>query len=187
MPVPIHEKPKQTYSFDRLKMLWERYPQYHERVTFASLEELLAEHDSYQKDFDDVREEYIANQYERFLVQLSWTDLSYRYAAMEKIAQEPDAEEFRANPYVKDFMSQFEYLDTDHKACFLFPESFLSQFFVILEVCKRAEEFRVIRNLFPDEEKVHYSLGAGKLRELARVDESASLSEPEQNKCSDFS
>ena len=32
-----------------------------------------------------------------------------------------------------------------------------------------------------------YSLGAGKLRELARVDESASLSEPEKNKCSDFS
>ena len=53
-------------------------------------------------------------------------------------------------------MGQFTGLDTDHFACFLFPESFVSQFFVVAEVCKRAEEFRPVRNLFPDEEKVHY-------------------------------
>ena len=156
MPISIHEKPGQIYSFDRLKMLWERYPQYHERTIFTGLDELLAEHESYQKDFDDVREEYIANQYERFLVQLSWADLPYRYATMEKICQEPDAEKLRPNPYVKAFMAQFEELDTDHKAFFLFPESYISQFFVILEVCKRAEDLKVVRNLFPDEEKVHY-------------------------------
>ena len=40
--------------------------------------------------------------------------------------------------------------------CFLFPESFVSQFFVIMEVCKRADAFYPIRNLFADEEKVHY-------------------------------
>ena len=39
---------------------------------------------------------------------------------------------------------------------YVFPESFISQFFVIMEVCKRAEFFHPIRPMFPDEEKVHY-------------------------------
>ncbi len=149
---PIHEKPTITYSFDRLRMLWERYPQYHEMTTFSTLDDLLEEHESYQKDFEDLREEYISNDYERFLVQLSWSDLSYRYATMKLI----ENDEFSSNPYVDAFLSQFDDIDTDRKACFLFPESFVSQFFVIAEVCKQAEVFRPVNSLFPDEEKVHY-------------------------------
>ena len=149
---PIHEKPTITYSFDRLRMLWDRYPQYHEMTTFSTLDALLEEHESYQKDFEDLREEYISNDYERFLVQLSWSDLSYRYATMKLI----ENDEFPSNPYVDAFLSQFEDIDTDRKACFLFPESFVSQFFVITEVCRQAEVFRPVNSLFPDEEKVHY-------------------------------
>ena len=149
---PIHEKPTITYSFDRLRMLWDRYPQYHEMTTFSTLDALLEEHESYQKDFEDLREEYISNDYERFLVQLSWSDLSYRYATMKLI----ENDEFSSNPYVDAFLSQFEDIDTDRKACFLFPESFVSQFFVIAEVCRQAEVFRPVNSLFPDEEKVHY-------------------------------
>ncbi|MDO4976848.1 MAG: hypothetical protein Q4E53_06260 [Eubacteriales bacterium] len=41
-------------------MLWERYPKYHEKKTFTSLADLLEDHESYQKDFDDeLKEEYI--------------------------------------------------------------------------------------------------------------------------------
>ena len=149
---PIHEKPTITYSFDRLRMLWERYPQYHEMTTFSTLDDLLEEHESYQKDFEGLREEYISNDYERFLVQLSWSDLSYRYATMKLI----ENDEFSSNPYVDAFLSQFEDIDTARKACFLFPESFVSQFFVITEVCRQAEVFRPVNSLFPDEEKVHY-------------------------------
>ena len=149
---PIHEKPTITYSFDRLRMLWDRYPQYHEMTTFSTLDALLEEHESYQKDFEDLREEYISNDYERFLVQLSWSDLSYRYATMKLI----ENDKFLSNPYVDAFLSQFEDIDTDRKACFLFPESFVSQFFVITEVCRQAEVFRPVNSLFPDEEKVHY-------------------------------
>lgn len=149
---PIHEKPTITYSYDRLRMLWDRYPQYHEMTTFSTLDALLLEHESYQKDFEDLREEYISNDYERFLVQLSWSDLSYRYATMKLI----ENDEFSSNPYVDAFLSQFEDIDTDRKACFLFPESFVSQFFVIAEVCRQAEVFRPVNSLFPDEEKVHY-------------------------------
>ena len=149
---PIHEKPTITYSFDRLRMLWERYPWYHEMTTFSTLDDLLEEHESYQKDFEDLREEYISNGYERFLVQLSWSDLSYRHATMKLI----ENDEFPSNPYVDAFLSQFEDIDTDRKACFLFPESFVSQFFVITEVCRQAEVFRPVNSLFPDEEKVHY-------------------------------
>ena len=149
---PIHEKPTITYSYDRLRMLWERYPQYHEMTTFSTLDALLEEHESYQKDFEDLREEYISNGYERFLVQLSWSDLSYRYATMKLI----ENDKFLSNPYVDAFLSQFEDIDTDRKACFLFPESFVSQFFVITEVCRQAEVFRPVNSLFPDEEKVHY-------------------------------
>ena len=149
---PIHEKPTITYSFDRLRMLWERYPWYHEMTTFSTLDDLLEEHESYQKDFEDLREEYISNDYERFLVQLSWSDLSYRYATMKLI----ENDEFSSNPYVDAFLSQFEDIDTDRKACFLFPESFVSQFFVITEICRQAEVFRPVNSLFPDEEKVHY-------------------------------
>lgn len=150
---PIHRKTPAVSSFDRLEMLWERYPKYRERQTFSTLEELLEDHESYQKDFDDVRDEYEENHYERFLVQLSWADLPYRYATMELIQKAPD---LAKNPYVEAFLGQFAGLDTDRKACFIFPESYISQFFVITEVCKRAEKFHPIRSLFPDEEKVHY-------------------------------
>ena len=149
---PIHARPCQTFSYERLRMLWERYPQYHEMTTFSTLDALLEEHASYQKDFDDLRDEYIANHYERFLVQLSWSDLPYRYASMQLIGDTAAGD----NPFVESFMAQFKDFDTDRKACFLFPESYVSQFFVITEVCKRAEVFRPVRSLFPDEEKTHY-------------------------------
>ena len=162
---PIHAKPQETYTFDRLKMLWDRYPQYHDMNTFATLDELLEEHESYQKDFDELREEYVEGHYDRFLIQLSWSDLPYRYVTMKLIESAARAEAPAgiptgtapcSNPYVDDFMSQFTDFDTDRKACFLFPESFVSQFFVIAEVCKEAEIFKPVRSLFPDEEKVHY-------------------------------
>ena len=163
---PIHEKPTTTYSFDRLRMLWDRYPQYHEMTTFSTLDALLEEHESYQKDFEVLREEYVSGDYERFLVQLSWSDLSYRYATMKLIEQSEgrlqtetegaNMDGLPSNPYVDAFLRQFEDIDTGRKACFLFPESFVSQFFVIAEVCREADIFRPVNSLFPDEEKVHY-------------------------------
>ena len=150
---PVHERMVFPDSYDRLEMLWKRYPQYHEMKTFATLEELLDEHESWKEDFEDLREEYLSNDYDRFLVQLAWSDLPYRYATKELIEASPAVGE---NPYVKAFMEQFDGLDTDRKACFLFPESFVSQFFVVTQVCRRAEVFHTVRNLFPDEEKVHY-------------------------------
>jgi hypothetical protein len=122
-------------------------------TTFTTLEDLLEEHESYREDFDDIREEYLSNGYDRFLVRLSWADLPYRYQTKRLIE---DSAQTSGNPYVEAFMEQFTGLDTDHKACFLFPESFLSQFFVIMEICRNAEAVRPVRNLFPDEEKSHY-------------------------------
>ena len=151
--VIIHRKPSEKYSYDRLQMLWERYPQYHEMTTFSTMEALLQEHESWLADFDELREEYEANGYDRFLIQLSWKDLAYRYATKGLIEK---AGPFAENALVRAFMDQFTGLDTDHYACFLFPESYVSQFFVILEVCKRADAFYPVRNLFPDEEKVHF-------------------------------
>ena len=164
---PVHKKTPLTFSFDRIEMLWERYPQYHEMEAFSTLDALLQDHESWQKDFEDLRKEYEENQYDRFLVQLSWADLPYRYATKKLIESSgkliessgqpiessgPPAE----NPYVQAFMGQFADIDTDRKACFIFPESYVSQFFVIAEVCKRAEIFHPIKNLFPDDEKIHY-------------------------------
>ena len=125
---PIHEKPDYSYTFDRLEMLWDRYPRYHEMTTFTTLEDLLEEHESYREDFDDIREEYLSNGYDRFLVRLSWADLPYRYETKRLIE---DSVQPSGNPYVEAFMEQFADIDTDYKACFLFPESFVSQFFVI--------------------------------------------------------
>ena len=150
---PVHKKPEPVRSFDRLDMLWDRYPQYHERTTFCTLDELLEEHERYRKDFEELEDEYRSGEYERFLVQLSWSDLPYRYATKQLIEAAGPTE---PNPYVEAFMEQFRGFDTDRKACFLFPESFVSQFFVVAEVCKQAEAFYPVRNLFPDEEKVHY-------------------------------
>ena len=149
----IHKKPKTAYSFDRLDMLWQRYPQYHEMTTFSTLDALLEEHESYREDFEDYREEYIAGKCDRFLVNLSWSDLPYRHATRELIEKAPP---LPVNPYVEAFMEQFCDIDTDHKAAFIFPESFASQFFVVAEVCRRAEAFHPVRSLFPDEEKLHY-------------------------------
>jgi hypothetical protein len=120
------------------------------------MEQLLEEHPSWGEDFEDLREEYEAGQYDRFLIQLSWADLPYRYATRKLIEAAGADNSTSANPYVAAFLEQFAGLDTDRKACFLFPESFVSQFFVVTEVCKRAEIFRPVRSLFPDEEKVHY-------------------------------
>ena len=53
---PIHEKKEQPLSYKRLDMLWERYPQFHEMTTFSTLDALLEEHESYRKDFDELRE-----------------------------------------------------------------------------------------------------------------------------------
>ena len=153
---PIHEKTPYTFSFERLDRLWNRYPQYHEMTTFSTMEQLLEEHPSWGEDFEDLREEYEAGQYDRFLIQLSWADLPYRYATRKLIEAAGADNPTSANPYVAAFLEQFAGLDTDRKACFLFPESFVSQFFVVTEVCKRAEIFRPVRSLFPDEEKVHY-------------------------------
>lgn len=153
---PIHEKTPYTFSFERLDRLWNRYPQYHEMTTFSTMEQLLKEHPSWGEDFEDLREEYEAGQYDRFLIQLSWADLPYRYATRKLIEAAGADNSTSANPYVAAFLEQFVGLDTDRKACFLFPESFVSQFFVVTEVCKRAEIFRPVRSLFPDEEKVHY-------------------------------
>ncbi|MBQ7058352.1 MAG: hypothetical protein IJM83_03500 [Firmicutes bacterium] len=150
---PIHQKPPNDYGYDRLNKLWKRYDKYHEMTVFSSLEDLLSEHESYQDGFEDVREEYIEKQYDRFLVQLSLSDLPYRYATKSLIEE---AEPVSQNRYVKAFLDQFDGFDTDHKALFLFPESYVSQFFVVSEVCKRAEAFYPIRNLFPDEETVHF-------------------------------
>ena len=80
---PVHEKIEQSFTYDRLDMLWDKYPQYHEPTTFSNLEDLLNEHEHYQKDFEEVREEYISNNYEKFLIQLSWADLPYRHATKE--------------------------------------------------------------------------------------------------------
>ena len=151
---PIHKFPEFSGSFERLDMLWEKYPQFHEPTTFTTLEQLLEDHESYQKDFaEELKEEYISGRYERYLIQLSWADLPYRYATRRLLEE---ASPFSENPYIKAFMDQFADLDTDRKACFLFPESFISQFFVVTEVCKNAEAFYPIRSIFPDEEKVHF-------------------------------
>ena len=168
---PIHEKTVTDYSFDRLEMLWERYPQYHDLSTFSTMEALLEEHTSWQEDYEEVREEYESSHYERFLVQLSWADLPYRYATKrliekaeesrqsgrpEQTSQPDKSDPGMENSYVKAFMEQFTGIDTDRNACFLFPESFVSQFFVVMEVCKKAADLRPVKNLFPDEEKIHY-------------------------------
>ena len=150
---PIHEKTGFSFSFARLEQLWQRYPQYHEKTVFSSLEALLEEHERYREDFEEVREEYTENGYEKFLVRLSLDDLPYRYETM-KLLQASDP--IPMNSYVEAFLRQFEELDTDKDACFLFPESFSSQFFVIAEHCRKARIFRPIQNLFPDEEKLHY-------------------------------
>ena len=151
--IPIHERKEIPDSFSRLDMLWDRYPRHHEMSTFSTLDSLLEEHESYRQDFDDLKEEYMSGNYERFLVQLSWSDLPYRYKTRQLLeASGP----FPPNPYVENFMFQFREINTDQQACFLFPESVVSQFFVITEVCKRADSFRPVRSLFPDEEKVHY-------------------------------
>ena len=149
----IHERRPQNFSYDRLEKLWERYPQYHEMTPFSTMEELLPEHESWQEDYDAIRDEYAAGNCDKFLVRLSWSDLAYRHATGELLEA---AGPFPENPYVSAFMEQFAGIDTDRKACFLFPESFVSQFFVIMEVCRRAEDLRPVRSLFPDEEKIHY-------------------------------
>ena len=59
---PIHEKTAPVYSFERLDALWERYPQYRKRTTFATMEELLPEHASWQKDFENLQKKRLCEE-----------------------------------------------------------------------------------------------------------------------------
>ncbi|WP_035764985.1 hypothetical protein [Butyrivibrio sp. NC2002] len=150
---PVHKRTEYPFDYDRLTMLWDKYPQYHEKTLFSTMDELLEEHESYRKDYEEVKDEYISCGYEKFLIQLSWADLPYRYETKRLIEKAGDIPE---NYYVKEFMDQFRGIDTERKACFVFPESFVPHFFVVMEVCKNAESVSPIKSLFPDEEKVHY-------------------------------
>ncbi len=92
-------------EYARLDMLWERYPRYHEMTCFTTLDQLLQDHESYTKDFDDkLRQEYEENHYQKFLIQLSWSDLPYRYQTRKLIES---AGTLAENAYVSEFLSQF--------------------------------------------------------------------------------
>lgn len=149
-----HKKPAAVTSFARLDMLWERYPQFREKKPLPSMEALIQEHESWQEDCtEDIRSEFEAGNCGEFLVPLSRDDLFYRMETRRRIEETPPPAE---NRFVSAFLDQFAEIDTDKKAAFLFPESCTSTFRVILEVCRRAEIFRPIRNLFPDEERGHF-------------------------------
>ena len=160
MLVPKHRRLAFPSTYKRLDALWERYPKYHEMGTFATLDEILEEHESYREGFDDeLRREYEERGLDRFLVQLSWSDLAYRHATRDLIEARSDggaAGPWQENELVRRFMAQFEGMDTDHKAYFCFPESASTQFLVVSEVARRADELRVIENLVPDDERVHF-------------------------------
>ena len=150
---PVHKRSPEVCSFERLHMLWEKYPKYHEVRPVPSIDELVGQYESWKADYEEIREEYLSEDFGQFLIDLSWADLPYRYATGRLLEEKGmDAD----NTYVKTFMDQFSEIDTDRKAVFIFPESYVSQFFVIMDVCGRAEDLTVIRNLFPDEETVHY-------------------------------
>ena len=134
-------------------MLWDSHTKYREMTAFTTLDELLTEHVSYREGFDELREEYSKNGYEQFLVSLGWSDLPFRYATKKIIESSGPLPE---NAYAEAFLRQFRDLNTDKSAFFLFPESVVPQFFVIMEVCKNAVSVRPVKNLFPDETKVHY-------------------------------
>ena len=51
---PVHKKTEYTFTFDRLNRLWEKYPGYHEKKTFSTLETLLSEHEHYREDFENI-------------------------------------------------------------------------------------------------------------------------------------
>ena len=76
-------------SFDRLDRLWEKYKGRRERVPFTTLDLLLMEHESYRKDFDELREEYLEKGYERFLVQLSWSSPSWPSSGISTQTKRP--------------------------------------------------------------------------------------------------
>ena len=101
---PTYEYLPESLSFDRLDMLWECYPQYHEMTTFSTIETLLEEHESWQEDFEELLEKYDENQYDWFLVQLSWSVLSCRYRTKGLIKE---ADPSMSNTYIDTFMAQF--------------------------------------------------------------------------------
>ncbi len=110
---PIHEKTVFPDNFTRLEKLWDNYTQFHKQSTFTTLDKLLEEHESYQKDFtEELRKEYESRGYDKFLIQLSWSDLPYRYATKDLIEK---SEPVRPNRYVEKFMDQFRKIDTFEK------------------------------------------------------------------------
>lgn len=151
MDIPVHTKPKPVddQDFSRLEKLWANYKRDRSCTTFTTLEQLLEDHPSYQDGFPEAEEEFRKNHYEKFFVQLSWSDLPYRWNTKQLLQKHAP---IHANPLVTEFMKQFEEIDTDQEAAFIFPESFASQYFVTQEVCRNAKRVVPVKNLFPDQD-----------------------------------
>ena len=86
---PIHKRNELSDSFERLDLLWEKYPQFREMSTFTSLDTLLEEHSSYQDGFDELKDEYIVllrtHSYTNKLLGIEFNDFIRDYTNYPKI------------------------------------------------------------------------------------------------------
>ena len=156
MKPAVHLKPDPVNDMDytRLNKLWAGNLRVRDMTIFTTLDSILSDHESFQKDLsDEDRAEFLLKGYEKFFVQLSWSDLPYRKKTMELLlAHAP----IHTNPLVSAFMSQFAEIDSDKETAFIYPQSYAYQYFIVQEVCRKAKRIVVLNNLFPDQDEIQY-------------------------------
>lgn len=115
-----------------------------------TLEEFIQLHPSYKKGIEIIGKEFIRKGYEKFL---TIENMYNRKSTEEYILHAGD---LVPNRYICNFIEQFNDIDFTKDVVFLFPESYASNYFEAQEICKKAKILRKIRNIFPNEDKVHW-------------------------------
>lgn len=107
----------------------------------------------YANGIDSIREEFETKGYEKFL---------WRKYSEESFSKKQTTEfimhdgEFIPNANIVKFLEQFNNVNWEREAAFIFPESLEKNFFIAKEVSKKAKYSYIIQNIFDEDDTVNW-------------------------------
>lgn len=140
------------YYFAEIEEYWERRSEKYKEEHYT-LEQIIKQNPSYKRGIEHIQNEFLEKGYEKFFTIGNNIDIFNRKRTEEYILESGD---LKVNKYIAEFIEQFLNIDNSNEAAFLFPESYCSNYFEAKEVCKNAKILKPIKNIFPDEDNIHW-------------------------------
>lgn len=140
------------YYFAEIEDYWagggKKYKEEH-----FTLEQIVKQNPSYRRGIEHIQDEFLEKGYEKFFTIGNNSDIFNMKRTEEYILESGD---LKVNKYIAEFIEQFSNLNLSIDAIFLFPESYCANYFEAKEVCKNAKIMKPIKNIFPDEDNIHW-------------------------------